>query len=74
MRDYLVIINRGEPKQVQAPDSFTAWKDAIEAHPEATRVEVKAANHALILSRRQASAARANPLPGVQPAVAERRV
>lgn len=46
MRNYLVIINRGEPKPVQAPDSFTAWKDAIEANPDAQRVEVKAASHA----------------------------
>lgn len=51
MRDYLVIVNRGQPQPVQAPDSFTAWKQAIEANPDALRVEVKAANHALILSR-----------------------
>ena len=55
MRDYLVIINRGTPQPVQAPDSFTAWKQAIEANPDATRVEVKAANHALILSREGAA-------------------
>lgn len=57
MRNYLVIINRGEPKPVQAPDSFTAWRDAIEANPDAQRVEVKAANHALILDREE-------PAPG----------
>lgn len=53
MRDYLVIINRGEPKPVQAPDSFTAWRDAIEANPGAQRVEVKAVAHSLILSREE---------------------
>jgi hypothetical protein len=53
MRDYLVIINRGTPQPVQAPDSFTAWKDAIEANPDAQRVEVKAVAHSLILSREE---------------------
>lgn len=55
MRDYLVIINRGTPQPVQAPDSFTAWRDAIEANPDAQRVEVKAVAHSLILSREGAA-------------------
>jgi len=51
MRDYLVIINRDTPQPVQAPDSFTAWKQALEANPDATRVEVKAVSHSLTFSR-----------------------
>lgn len=72
MRDYLVTINRGTPQPVQAPDSFTAWRDAIEANPDAQRVEVKAVAHSLILSRedRQAPERAANFLPSSQIALA----
>lgn len=51
MRDYLVIVDRGEPYPVRAPSSFEAWKQAIEANPSAGRIEVRAASHSLVLQR-----------------------
>ena len=48
---FQVIIDCAPAYESQAPDSFTAWKLAIEAHPDAQRVEVKAPKHALVFDR-----------------------